>query len=97
MWKYKIINKFLDNTFPFEINNIIYTYLLPNKNNYLKNIMKFEYQTKNSYYNIITQKHDECYNVQYYKNLIIQRCDICSHIIYISFKKKKYSYCNCYN
>ena len=44
--------------------------------------------------------YDEFYNTHYYNGLIVQRCDICSHIVYIKFgkkKKKEYSYCKCYN
>tara|TARA_B100001094_G_scaffold326119_1_gene381675 strand:- start:827 stop:1129 length:303 start_codon:yes stop_codon:yes gene_type:complete len=100
MYKYKLINNFLDKTFPIEIKEKIFNYLLPNKNNHLKEIMKPNLNYKNSYYSIKTRNYDEFYNTHYYNGLIVQRCDICSHIVYIKFgkkEKKEYSYCKCYN
>ena len=62
--------------------------------------MKPYLSNKNSYFCIKTRNYDEFYNTDYYNGLIVQRCDICSHIVYIKFgkkKKKEYSYCYCYN
>ena len=100
MYKYKIINNFLDKIFPTEIQDKIFNYLLPSKNYNLKEIMKPNLNYKNSYFSIKTLKYNEVYNTHYYNNLIIQRCYICTHIIYIKFNKKKfitYSYCKCYD
>ena len=100
MYKYKIINIFLNQTFPIEIQDKIFNYLLPDKNYNLNKIMKPNLNYKNCYFCIKSRNYDEFYNTHYYNNLIIQRCDICTHIIYIKFnkkKKKEYSYCKCYN
>ena len=62
MYKYKFVNNFLFKYLPNEICYKIINYLLPKKNNYLKNIIKPDLNYKNSYYSLKTRNYDEFYN-----------------------------------
>ena len=97
--KYKIIEKLLKKNFPIEICEIIWNYLLPKKNKHnFYNMIEPETRYYNRYFNINTQEFDEIYITCYYDNLIIQRCENCSHIIYFKYKKNVLHnrYCKCY-
>jgi len=97
--KYKIIEKLLKTHFPIEICEQIWNYLLPKKKIYnFYNLIEPETRYYNRYFNINTQEYDEIYVTYYYDNLIIQRCENCSHIIYFNYKKNilHNRYCKCY-
>lgn len=99
MYKYILIEYFLDTLFPIEIKEKILNYLLPQKNYYLNYILKPKMNYYNRYFSTNTMDWSELYITQYYNELIIQFCENCSHIIYIKYKKKSYykKCCNCYN